>query len=156
MFATIALGALAAVLAVLLYRRSRELGSVQDVAERLEAVALTGDLTERLTPHASEGRAVEMAASIDKLIERVQGDTSALAEREQVYRRLLETMHEAMAVERDGIVLANARFAELSGFEGPAQLASYTPTGTEKWIRIEADSADGHTAWSQPFWMLPR
>ena len=36
-------------------------------------------------------------------IERVQGDTSARAEREHVYRRLLETMHEAMAVERDGI-----------------------------------------------------
>ena len=122
MFATIALGALAAVLAVLLYRRSRELSDIRAVTDRLEAVARTGDLTERLAPHAGEGRAIEMATSIDKLIERVQGETDALAEREFVYRRLLETMHEAMAVERDGIVLANARFAELTGAEGPAQL----------------------------------
>jgi diguanylate cyclase (GGDEF)-like protein/PAS domain S-box-containing protein len=122
MFATIALGALAAVLAALLYRRSRELSGVRDVAERLEAVTRTGDLSERLAPHAGEGSAAEFATSIDRLIERVQGDSSANAEREGIYRRLLESMHEAMAVDRDGILLANARLAELCGVESPAQL----------------------------------
>jgi diguanylate cyclase (GGDEF)-like protein/PAS domain S-box-containing protein len=122
MLATIALGALAAFLAALLYRRSRELDGVRAVTDRLDAVALTGDLSERLAPHAGEGSAGDVATSIDKLIERVQGDTSALAERESVYRRLLETMHEAMAVERDGILIANARFAELSGAASPSQL----------------------------------
>jgi diguanylate cyclase (GGDEF)-like protein/PAS domain S-box-containing protein len=122
MLATIALGALAAFLAALLYRRSRELNGVRAVTDRLEAVARTGDFTERLAPHAGEGSAGEVATSIDKLIERVQGDTSALAERESVYRRLLEAMHEAMAVERDGILIANARFAELSGVDSPSLL----------------------------------
>jgi diguanylate cyclase (GGDEF)-like protein/PAS domain S-box-containing protein len=122
MLATIALGALAVFLAALLYRRSRELDGVREVTDRLEAVARTGDLTERLTPHAGEGSATDVATSIDKLIERVQGDNSALAEREGVYRRLLGSMHEAMAVERDGIVVANARFAELSGVDSPYQL----------------------------------
>ena len=122
MLATIVLGALTAILALLLYRRSRELDGVRAVTDRLDAVSRTGDLTERLAPHAGEGSAVEVASSIDRLIERVHSDSSAQAERESVYRRLLETMHEAMAVERDGIVLANARFAELSGAESPAQL----------------------------------
>src|SRR5512136_2218131 len=122
MVATIVLAALTAILALLLYRRSRELNGVRAVTDRLEAVARTGDLTERLAPHAGEGSAGEVATSIDRLIERVQGDTSALAERESVYRRLLETMHEAMAVERDGILIANARFAELSGVDRPSQL----------------------------------
>jgi len=122
MLATIALGALAAILAALLYRRSRELDGVRAVTDRLDAVSRTGDLTERLAPHAGEGSAGEVATSIDKLIERVQGDTSALAERESVYRRLVETMHEALAVDRDGILIANARFAELSGVDSPLQL----------------------------------
>jgi hypothetical protein len=39
--------------------------------------------------------------------------------------------------------------------ESPAAEASYAPTGTERWIRVEAVTADGHTAWSQPFWLLP-
>jgi hypothetical protein len=39
--------------------------------------------------------------------------------------------------------------------EGPAVQASYRPTGRERWIRVEAVRADGYTAWSQPFWLLP-
>jgi diguanylate cyclase (GGDEF)-like protein/PAS domain S-box-containing protein len=122
MLATIALGALAATLAALLYSRNRELARVRAVGERLEAVARTGDLTERLAPHAEEGSATDFAQSIDRLIERAQAESSTRVEREGVYRRLLETMHEAMAVERDGIRLANARFAELCGAPNPAQL----------------------------------
>lgn len=39
--------------------------------------------------------------------------------------------------------------------QGPASWASYRPTGAERWIRVEAVRADGATAWSQPFWILP-
>jgi hypothetical protein len=39
--------------------------------------------------------------------------------------------------------------------QGPASGASYRPTGAERWIRVEAVMADGRTAWSQPFWLLP-
>jgi len=39
--------------------------------------------------------------------------------------------------------------------EGPAVGASYRPAGSERWVRVEAVTADGHTAWSQPFWLLP-
>lgn len=40
-------------------------------------------------------------------------------------------------------------------YEGPAGWAGYFPTGAEQWIRVEAVMADGRTAWSQPFWVLP-
>ena len=39
--------------------------------------------------------------------------------------------------------------------EGPPRLASYRPTGKERWVRIEAVAAEGQTAWSQPFWLFP-
>ncbi len=39
--------------------------------------------------------------------------------------------------------------------EGPAAWAGYRPSGAERWIRVEAVAADGRTAWSQPFWLVP-
>ena len=77
------------------------------------------------TPAASaaEGSAAEIASRVDELLERVRQQNSAGTEREAILRRLLESMHEAMAVERNGIMLANARFAELCGASGPAALA---------------------------------
>jgi len=39
--------------------------------------------------------------------------------------------------------------------EGPPGWSGYYPQGTERWIRVEAVTADGKTAWSQPFWLLP-
>jgi diguanylate cyclase (GGDEF)-like protein/PAS domain S-box-containing protein len=120
--ALVAVGLLAVCLAVLLARRTREVRSVRAIGERLDAVAQTGDLAERLGPHAGEGSAGDLAQSADRLIARLQQENSIRAEREVVYRRLTEAMHEAVAVERDGIRLANARFAELCGAASPVQL----------------------------------
>jgi hypothetical protein len=39
--------------------------------------------------------------------------------------------------------------------ESPAAWASYKPSGKERWVRVEASRADGRTAWSQPFWLVP-
>jgi diguanylate cyclase (GGDEF)-like protein/PAS domain S-box-containing protein len=49
-------------------------------------------------------------------------ESAAQAERESLLRRLAESMQEGIAVERDGIRLANARFAELCGAASPAAL----------------------------------
>ena len=101
--ALVVVGLLAVGLAVLLARRTREVRSVREIGERFAAVAQTGDLAERLGPHAGEGSAGELAESADRLIARLQQDKTIRAEREVVYRRLTEAMHEAVAVERNGI-----------------------------------------------------
>jgi diguanylate cyclase (GGDEF)-like protein/PAS domain S-box-containing protein len=119
----IALGALSVLLAVLLYRRDRELLQVRELGERVGALVGTGDLATRLAPDAGEGSAAEIANRVDELLARVRENSSAGIERESVMRRLLESMHEAMAVDRNGIALANARFAELCGVASPAALA---------------------------------
>ncbi len=123
LFALVALGLLAVVLAVLLVRRHREARQVREIGERLAAVAASGEIGERLAPHAASGSAGEFAQNADRLLARLQHETVQRAEREQVYRRLTEAMHEGVAVDRDGIQLANARFAELCGVASPAQLA---------------------------------
>jgi diguanylate cyclase (GGDEF)-like protein/PAS domain S-box-containing protein len=126
MVALVALGLLAVVLAFLLVRRSRELHAVRELGERFVAVAQTGDLAERLTPHAAAGAAGELAESADRLIARLQKETSTRADRETAFRRLAEAMNEAVAVERHGIQAANAKFAELCGLASPAQLVGRT------------------------------
>ena len=120
--ALVALGLLALFLTVLLVRHMREMRAVREVGARLAAVAQTGDLEERLTPQAGEGSAGELAGSADQLLARLQKEALTRAEREAVFRRLAEAMHEAIAVERDGIKVANARFAELCGAASPGQL----------------------------------
>ncbi len=50
------------------------------------------------------------------------------------------------------------RFIDQNGAqiaEADAGWATYQPSGRERWIRLEAMGADGRTAWSQPFWLLP-
>jgi diguanylate cyclase (GGDEF)-like protein/PAS domain S-box-containing protein len=120
--ALVALGLLIVLLGVLLYRRHREARHLREIGERLSAVAATGDFAERLAPHAAEGSAGEFAQSADRLLERLQREHATRTERETLYRRLTEAMHEGVAVERDGIQLANARFAEICGAASPAQL----------------------------------
>jgi len=119
MLALILLAAIAIVLAVLLYQRMREEQRLRELGERLQAVATTGDLAERLSPDAGAGRAGDIAQGVDRLIERMQAESVARKDRESVYRRLLESMHEALLVESHGIRLANARFAELAGGKRP-------------------------------------
>ena len=122
MLAWILLGVLAAVLVGLLVRRRRETHRLGELAERLQAVARSGDLAERLAPHVGDGRPAEIAEGVDRLIERMQVESTSRDEREAVYRRMLESMHEAMLVVRDGIQLANPRFAELCGVSSPGKL----------------------------------
>ena len=64
-------------------------------------------------------------------------ETVTRNERELVYRRLTEAMHEGVAVDRDGIRLANARFAELCGATSPTQL-----TGRQLTDLVHPDYAD--------------
>ncbi len=120
--ALVAFAILAVLLAVLLARRTREVREVREIGERLAAVAQTGEVGERLAPHATPGSAGELAENADRLIARLQQESSTRAEREFVLRKLAEAMHEAVAVERDGIQAANAKFAELCGVTAPAQL----------------------------------
>jgi diguanylate cyclase (GGDEF)-like protein/PAS domain S-box-containing protein len=120
--ALVAVGLLAALLAVLLVVRLRELDRVRELGERLAAVAAAGEFSEPLAPESAGGLAAEVAQNAERLVARLRGETAARAEREALYRRLAEAMHEGLAVERDGIRLANARFAELCGASSPAEL----------------------------------
>jgi hypothetical protein len=63
----------------------------------------------------------------------------------------------------DGTITASSPDAETIRFidqdmnivyEGPPGWSGYYPQPADRWIRVEAVTADGKTAWSQPFWLL--
>ncbi len=86
------------------------------IAVGLVAVSLAAMLAVMLARRAGELRESQAQG------ESLRAETSLQAERESLLRRLAESMHEGLAVERDGIRLANARFAELLGAASPAAL----------------------------------
>ncbi len=122
--AAIILGVLAAALAALLYRRDRDLRRVTELGARLKEIAASGALDERLASQASDGNVGEIAEAIDRVMQRMQTDAALRSDRELVYRRLLETTHEAAALARNGVVvIGNARFAELAGADDMPSLS---------------------------------
>jgi len=68
-----------------------------------------------------------------------------------------------LGVLKDAITAASPeastiRFIDQDGkvvSQGPGSWATYRPSGTERWIRVEALTDDGRTAFSQPFWLIP-
>jgi diguanylate cyclase (GGDEF)-like protein/PAS domain S-box-containing protein len=124
--ALIAVGVIAAVLAVLLVRHMLEIRRVREVGERLDAAIRSGDLAPELQAEAGGGAAADFARGADELLTRLRDERASQSGREAVLRRLASSMHEGLAVERDGIRLANARFAELCGADSAAALTGRT------------------------------
>ena len=59
------------------------------------------------------------------------------------------------------VVAKNARFLRFLDDTGAMVLdvesssAEYRPSPQERWVRIEASDGAGHTAWSEPLWLVP-
>ena len=110
----VGLGALVALLGVVLYWRNRQLHELRQVGDRVASRRATA-ISKCASVRTPGEDAAELALNVDRMMERLQREHSTRSDREAVLRRLVESMHEAIAVERDGILLANARFAELCG-----------------------------------------
>ena len=118
----VGLGALVALLGAVLYWRNRQLQELRQVGERVAVAARDGDLDIRFGPDATGEDATELALNVDRMMERLQREHATRSDREAVLKRLVESMNESIAVEREGILVANSRFAELCGASSPAQL----------------------------------
>jgi hypothetical protein len=63
--------------------------------------------------------------------------------------------------ERISVVVRNARYIRFFDSSGAmvldvqGQRAEYSPNENQRWVRIEASDDAGHTAWSQPLWIVP-
>ncbi|HEY6642554.1 EAL domain-containing protein [Povalibacter sp.] len=109
-----------AVLAVVLVWRERRARVLSKAASELDGIVRDGRYAERLQSVGSPAQ--PFAASANKLLEQIAVKDLLISERERALVGLLGGLHEAVAVHRDGIVFANARFAALAGHGQSQQL----------------------------------
>ena len=102
-----------AALAVVLAWRERRARRLSEAANQLDGIVRDGRYAERV--RGAGKPAQPFAATANKLLEQIAVKDLLISERERALVGLLSGLHEAVAVHRDGIVFANARFAALTG-----------------------------------------
>jgi diguanylate cyclase (GGDEF)-like protein/PAS domain S-box-containing protein len=114
---TLLVAAVAALAGVLAWRERRA-RMLSEAANQLDGIVRDGRYAERV--RGAGNPAQPFAATANKLLEQIAVKDLLISERERALVGLLSGLHEAVAVHRDGIVFANARFAALTG-QGHAQ-----------------------------------
>ncbi|NJO12803.1 MAG: diguanylate cyclase, partial [Gammaproteobacteria bacterium] len=114
-FLTIALGVLLAAAIALFVIKRRQLRALESLSDQLSGID-AGDAPERRVVVASESpRVTNAAAAVNKLLSRFDLRGQKLQERELLFQRLVESVHEAVLLHRETIIYANARFAAITG-----------------------------------------
>ncbi|HEY0746368.1 MAG TPA: EAL domain-containing protein [Steroidobacteraceae bacterium] len=95
--------------------KRRQERAVNAFSSRIHALLSEGAASGRIELNAEPGALGRLGAAVNKLLEDVQVRGSQLQDREQLFQRLVETVHDAVLVHRDVILFANARFLSLFG-----------------------------------------
>ncbi len=104
---------LAASLIALVARRNRQQRAVNELSQQVWQ--LTGDQpsAERLRLEGKSEELARLGAAVNKLLDNLELRGARLNDREQLFQRLVETVHDAVLVHRNTILFANARFLAL-------------------------------------------
>jgi diguanylate cyclase (GGDEF)-like protein/PAS domain S-box-containing protein len=106
---------LAVSLIVLLIRRQRQQRAVKDLSNEVWQLAGEDSAPGRITLNGKSRRLVQLSSAVNKLLENLELRGARLQDREQLFQRLVETVHDAVLVHRRQILFANARFLALLG-----------------------------------------
>ena len=123
-FSTLALWlVVAAILAVgivvLLVWKRRQERAVNDFSSQIQYLLDEGGAAGRIAPSVEPGALRKLGAAVNKLLEDLEQRGARLQDREQLFQRLVETVHDAVLVHREVILFANARFLALLGMKSP-------------------------------------
>jgi diguanylate cyclase (GGDEF)-like protein/PAS domain S-box-containing protein len=108
---------LAVGIVVLFVWKRRQERAVNDFSKQIQYLIDAGGTTGRLAPGAEPGALSKLGAAVNKLLEDLEQRGARLEDREQLFQRLVETVHDAVLVHRDAILFANARFLSLLGLK---------------------------------------
>jgi diguanylate cyclase (GGDEF)-like protein/PAS domain S-box-containing protein len=97
--------------------KRRQERAVNDFSSRIHALIREGGASGRIALNAEPGALGRLGAAVNKLLEDVQLRGLQLQDREQLFQRLVETVHDAVLVHRNVILFANARFLALFGLD---------------------------------------
>jgi diguanylate cyclase (GGDEF)-like protein/PAS domain S-box-containing protein len=112
-FATAAV--LAAGVVVLFVWKRRQERAVKDFSKQIQFLLEEGGTAGRIAPGTEPGVLGKLGAVVNKLLEDLEARGAQLEDREQLFQRLVESVHDAVLVHRNDILFANARFLSLLG-----------------------------------------
>jgi diguanylate cyclase (GGDEF)-like protein/PAS domain S-box-containing protein len=106
---------LAVGLLVLLIRRQRQQRAVKDLSKEVWQLAGDDSAPGRIALNGKSRPMSQLTSAVNKLLENLELRGARLQDREQLFQRLVETVHDAVLVHRRQILFANARFLSLLG-----------------------------------------
>jgi diguanylate cyclase (GGDEF)-like protein/PAS domain S-box-containing protein len=108
---------LAVGVAVLFAWKRRQERAVNDFSRQIQGLIDAGGAAGRIALNAEPGALGKLGGAVNKLLEDLEHRGSLLQDREQLFQRLVETVHDAVLVHRKVILFANARFLSLLGMK---------------------------------------
>jgi diguanylate cyclase (GGDEF)-like protein/PAS domain S-box-containing protein len=106
---------LAVGLAVLFVWKQRQERAVNDFSSQIRRLIQAGGSHERVALDGKPGALGQLGSSVNKLLEDLEQRGARLQDREQLFQRLVETVHDAVLVHRKQILFANSRFLSMLG-----------------------------------------
>ena len=106
---------LAVGLIVLLFRRNRQQRAVKELSNEVWQLAGDDSAPGRIALNGKSRPMSQLSSAVNKLLENLELRGARLQDREQLFQRLVETVHDAVLVHRRQILFANARFLALLG-----------------------------------------
>src|ERR1700686_3488525 len=104
---------LAVGLVVLLIRKRRQERAVNEFSEQVWQLSRQNGAAGRIGLEGNPKALGQLGTAVNKLLENLEQRGARLLDREQLFQRLVETVHDAVLVHRERILFANSRFLAL-------------------------------------------
>ena len=98
---------------VLFVRKRRQERAVNQFSEQVSQLTRAAGVTGRIGLEGTPENLGLLGAAVNKLLEDLELRGARLLDREQLFQRLVETVHDAVLVHRERILFANSRFLAL-------------------------------------------
>ncbi len=106
---------LAVVVGVLFVRKRRQERAVSEFSEQVSTLTRTAGTAGRIGLEGKPEALGQLGTAVNELLENLDERGARLHEREQLFQRLVETVHDAVLLHREHILFANTRFLALLG-----------------------------------------
>jgi diguanylate cyclase (GGDEF)-like protein/PAS domain S-box-containing protein len=108
----------AGIIALLAWKRRQE-RAVGEFSRQVEELTREAGAAGRIDLQGKPQALGQLSSAVNRLLETLETRGAKLNDREQLFQRLVETVHDAVLVHRQSILFANARFLSMLGMDAP-------------------------------------
>ncbi|HEY2686559.1 MAG TPA: EAL domain-containing protein [Steroidobacteraceae bacterium] len=105
---------MAGLIALAVWKRRQE-RAVKELSNQVWQLSSEADGSGRIDLNDKPGAFAQLGSAVNNLLESLEKRGARLQDREQLFQRLVETVHDAVLVHRNQILFANSRFLSLLG-----------------------------------------